>query len=1653
MGCIMGLWRQIRVLHYRNTCIRRHQWLASLFEILLPTLAFALVAYTGARNTFEHITTNETIWPTYSDDFVTKNGFWNFKDVINIVYTPQSRATQRLVNEMVSILQDKTKDTDRKFNVSTADSEEEIKDIFRRKFFHPLRDLAPGFGIHFTNINPNTPEELPTNLEFVIRPVTSMLETDQLFISTGLQVWDVYPAYLSFGFVGINLALNEAFLRLTARDAGVSVPRILIKQFPSPRTSQDVAIFKVTDFLPGWCMFLVTLIFLFILKNVISEKETGAKELMKMMGLKGWMNWLGWIMGVLMTSIFAVTICVFLLTVSIFGQPPLLASATVLWVFLMLYIYAAIGYAFCLCPMFKRPTLAICIANVLWPMTGIAYKLEIPEDSDFGFLDKYLYLIPNVALRRGWDTFSYFEKRGGAHWSDLFTRPSSEHNFSLAFVFGSFILQCFIFGTIAWYLDAVWPGPYGIPETALFFLKKSYWWSNAGSKEREDDWDPEKVKNFERVPPNLKPGIKVRNLRKSFKKFVAVNDVSINFYEGEITALLGHNGAGKTTTMSMLTGMIPSDAGRVIVDGYNIFDNMSQFRQNLGLCPQHNLLFSTLTVMEHLTFFGLLKGLSKQQAHTEALHLMELQNISIKCNDLPDKLSGGMKRKLSLAIALIGSPKILMLDEPTSGMDPESRREMWNLLLSIRGERTIILTTHFMEEADVLGDRIAIMDHGQVMCFGTSIMLKNLYGAGYYLNILKKREAGQNRDEITAAIHEYVSEAELKSDEGPKLTYVIPIESVDALSDMFEQLESLKDELGIASMAVACTTLEEVFLKVGEIADGERGAVENGTVNQSFELDNSVHNASSEVIYRDEKDYTKKRSMALLWQQFTSLMKRKLIYSCRRRKMYLIFGIVVLLASLLASSLMSGQKNAEVPGQPALPLKPVTYRSMRVQYRSADSNPYVAQLEELAKPQTTLKISSDEDLDTYLLSQAYRDIREYYYKNMMVLDVNSTSLIVFHNPVAQHSLPICVNLAYNLILKATTGRTISAVNHPVNLRRRDFCHLTSDEKMKLVVSRIFILFQFFGTTMLVLSGSFIALPIQERLNNAKQLQLMTGAPSTLYWFTMFFVDYSYYILISVLSVLIFLFKENYTAGEAAVLFLITALAGLSNTLFSYGVAFFYESYANAFSFHIKVNLILGTYGGAIMYALMTLNGFPHSQLVDGPWLDLADGVLRLLPQYSFTFSLTSFVLAAYQKDVCRTCSESECQKMLFIRDMEVQKTSLKYNLTSLALSGLLQLALIFLMESERARKLRNFVFISIIGSELEDKKQTDEDPDVQEEREKIDAAKNHPEHRSEYVLLVERLVKKFSRSSAGVRGVSFGVRAGECFGLLGVNGAGKTTTFRMLTGDTLPTAGDCSVHSVRLSRDARRYLAQIGYCPQVDGINEYLTGQELLRHFANLRGVHRYQIDQEVARWVTTMGLSEYASKLSGTYSGGNKRKLSTAMALIGEPNLVVLDEPTSGVDPISRRKLWDILIEARKRGQAIVFTSHSMDECETLCDRLTIMAGGKLMCIGNVEYLKQRYAQGYTIQLKLSGAPQTELTAVKRAVEQAFEGAMLKDEHAGSLRYHITTPTVALSALFNKMREIKGSMNVVEDYQVCNTTLEQVFLAFARSEAKIVES
>eukprot|EP01015_Nassula_variabilis_P003440 TRINITY_DN1225_c0_g2_i3.p3 TRINITY_DN1225_c0_g2~~TRINITY_DN1225_c0_g2_i3.p3 ORF type:complete len:224 (-),score=47.65 TRINITY_DN1225_c0_g2_i3:34-672(-) len=200
--------------------------------------------------------------------------------------------------------------------------------------------------------------------------------------------------------------------------------------------------------------------------------------------------------------------------------------------------------------------------------------------------------------------------------------------------------------------------------------------------------------------------------------------------------LLGPNGAGKTTLISIITGLFSQDQGDVWIGGYDVKDNSDQVHRIIGVCPQFDLLWPDLTVEEHLLFYSRVKcvrpaeeELIVEKAMAE-LFLTKFRNFKM------NELSGGMKRRLSVAISLVGNPRVVFLDEPTTGLDPENRRQLWDILVANRGKRAILLTTHSMEEADVLCNRIGIIADGVLRCVAPQVRLKSLYGGGYHLSLI-----------------------------------------------------------------------------------------------------------------------------------------------------------------------------------------------------------------------------------------------------------------------------------------------------------------------------------------------------------------------------------------------------------------------------------------------------------------------------------------------------------------------------------------------------------------------------------------------------------------------------------------------------------------------------------------------------------------------------------------------------------------------------------------------------------------------------------------------------------------------------------------------------------------------------------------------------
>jgi len=234
--------------------------------------------------------------------------------------------------------------------------------------------------------------------------------------------------------------------------------------------------------------------------------------------------------------------------------------------------------------------------------------------------------------------------------------------------------------------------------------------------------------------------LQIKDLFKEYKNgFKAVNGVNLKMYKDQIFVLLGHNGAGKTTTISMLTGLFQASQGEASVFGVDMFNNPDELRQFMGVCPQHEVLFELLTPQEHLDIFYDFKGANPdpEVKWNEINKLLVDVGVDDKRHHITSQLSGGNQRKVSVCVALCGNSKFVLLDEPSSGLDLSARRQMWNMLKEHKKDKIIILTTHYMDEADILGDRIAIMSGGKITCLGTSMFLKHKFGVGYTMTIVK----------------------------------------------------------------------------------------------------------------------------------------------------------------------------------------------------------------------------------------------------------------------------------------------------------------------------------------------------------------------------------------------------------------------------------------------------------------------------------------------------------------------------------------------------------------------------------------------------------------------------------------------------------------------------------------------------------------------------------------------------------------------------------------------------------------------------------------------------------------------------------------------------------------------------------------------------
>jgi ABC-2 type transport system ATP-binding protein len=237
-------------------------------------------------------------------------------------------------------------------------------------------------------------------------------------------------------------------------------------------------------------------------------------------------------------------------------------------------------------------------------------------------------------------------------------------------------------------------------------------------------------------------------LTKEFDSLLAVNGIDLEVKKGELFSLLGPNGAGKTTTIRMLCCLLKPTRGTASILGYDVVKTPFAVKNLIGVSPQDTILSERLNCWENLALIGKVHGLSSDKVKERSKGLMETMGLMDRSKDQVRKFSGGMKRRLSIVMALVSDPQVLFLDEPTLGLDPQARRAIWEYIAGLKGKKTILLTTHYMEEADSLSDRIGIIDEGRVVALGTAQELKT--------NLIEMHSMVVSTDNITAQVLEHL---------------------------------------------------------------------------------------------------------------------------------------------------------------------------------------------------------------------------------------------------------------------------------------------------------------------------------------------------------------------------------------------------------------------------------------------------------------------------------------------------------------------------------------------------------------------------------------------------------------------------------------------------------------------------------------------------------------------------------------------------------------------------------------------------------------------------------------------------------------------------------------------------------------------------------
>jgi ABC-type multidrug transport system ATPase subunit/uncharacterized membrane protein YagU involved in acid resistance len=1079
---------------------------------------------------------------------------------------------------------------------------------------------------------------------------------------------------------------------------------------------------------------------------------------------------------------------------------------------------------------------------------------------------------------------------------------------------------------------------------------------------------------------------------------VAVDNLSLTAQKGQILALLGANGSGKSTTLDAIAGISNFTSGSMSIDTSG----------GLGIAPQKNVLWDELTVEEHIQIFNQLKSPGKLASQEETDALISAIGLKSKAKAWSKTLSGGQKRKLQLGIMLTGGSAVCCVDEVSSGIDPLSRRKIWDILLSERGSRTIIMTTHFLDEADLLADNIVILSKGRLRAEGSSVQLKDTYGAGYRVHVLNARQVLGVAPQVEGVDRNVSSNT---------ITYVAPSSTLAA--EVIRSLEARNIPYKFSG-----PTIEDVFLNLAdEVNDHDMQPVQLAPSSNGIKATHS----SSELPPEKNLDAV---SPPLLQGRQIGLFKQTLVFLHKRWTIlktnwipYLAAFLIPIVAAAVIQLLIRDEE--QVGCSPVQRSQEASNKDLTKLLdgifivggpSSSLSESGAGNLFQSIVPSAigggnsgagnfTLKLADSFDAFQSTVEENRKNVTP---AGLWLGQSGSPPTLAFR--IDDASLYTAV-LGHSLLNTMLTGTILATSYKPFDFPVAP----STGDGLQVIV--------YFALACSVIPGLLGLYPNMERRNSVRALQYSSGARAFPVWAAHAIFDWSIVLVAMFIAAGIFAGSSNiwYNVGY---LFPVFIFYGLASILMSY----FVSLYAGTALATYALSAVLQGLGFAIyLIAYLFILTYSDPSVVQrdiliGHWV-----IAIFFP----TGSLVRALMVALNV-FSTTCDGFE----------------LRSNPGSMAAYGGPILYLIVQCV---------FWFSMVVWCESADGKfqsgraqMTPEvdDPEIAAELVRVDDAGADAQG-----LRVAHLTKAFKKFTA-VDNVTFGVEHGEVFALLGPNGAGKSTTISLIRGDIAPSrnGGDVFVENASVTKNRPGARANLGVCPQFDAIDS-MTVAEHLEHYARIRGIS--DVPHQVQAVISAVGLERYVHVRAHTLSGGNKRKLSLAIALTGNPSVILLDEPSSGLDAAAKRIMWRTL-ETIVPGRSILLTTHSMEEADTLANRAGIMAK-RMLALGTTEQLCQRFGDTLHVHLVSKTAPHStdeEMKHIHDWVMRTFSGAAVEQEtFHGQMRFSIPASSIstagsdalprngsAIGQLLVTLEENKEQLGIAH-HSVSPTTLNQVFL------------